>query len=96
MREQDKTINIHIITSTPLWLVVMRTPHPPHRRGLGGYMAAGVCPDWTDIDCVGPLLMHAAIVLAGVGREAVQYNLLVVVPYYKADIYFADNDASVS
>ena len=30
MREQDKTINIHIITSTPLWLVVMRTPHPPH------------------------------------------------------------------
>ena len=41
------------------------------RRGLGGYMAAGVCPDWTDIDCIGPLLMHAAIVLAGVGREAV-------------------------
>ena len=54
-------------------------------------MAAGVCPDWTDIDCVGPLLMHAAIVLAGVGREA--DNLLVVVPYYKADIYLADNDA---
>ena len=57
-------------------------------------MAAGVCPDWTDIDCVGLLLMHAAIVLAGVLER--RYNLLVVVPYYKADIYFADNDASVS
>ena len=53
-------------------------------------MAAGVCPDWTDIDCVGPLLMHAVIVLVLV------VILLVVVPYYKADIYLADNDASVS
>ena len=74
MREQDKTINIHIITSTPLWPcgnADATSTTSVDRRGLGGYMAAGVCPDWTDIDCVGPILMHAAIVLAGVGREAV-------------------------
>ena len=74
MREQDKTSqhsHHYLDAALACGNADATSTTSVDRRGLGGYMAAGVCPDWTDIDCVGPLLMHAAIVLAGVGREAV-------------------------
>ena len=54
-------IHHHTITTTPFWRPCDNedaTPDTPiDGGGHGLQIAAGVCPDWTDIDCVGTRLL---------------------------------------
>ena len=58
-------IHHHTITITPFWRPCENadaTPDTPiDGGGLGLQMAAGVCPDWTNIDCVGTRLLPPSI-----------------------------------